>query len=1083
MNLVSLNRSYVELHSVLEEWPVVTRDQDLSVFDLPVLITVREGGKQSTIEYSGSELLTIGRSEDCTITVQTSRASRQHAQIVGEGGRFTLIDAGSANGTKIRGEKVSKHALRVGDEIVIGGAKIQFGSPVATEPIARSEEPTEPLRQKLNSKVDVPRPPRSSSPHSVSTSERPVYVRKKSPFAAVEALLSVLLLLVLALVAREYLNEPSQRAMPQPNSSGETLVGEVTKPLPNPERETGLPDSDASETLSIVEDRIVENAEYFDAVSELTELIRLYPGTSAANRAGQIKRILEALHRSDRTVRRARAERAISPLIAEERYGDALVIVEFLGRLAEEKEELTSWTDLALSIEQTAESRLREIESELSKLLESGLAGDALQALVAVRDRFSGVPAYERALPEYVLAGLGTVGRVAGSEVTPAALIELDAQATRAFADSRFADLPPILHRALGLDLPNEERVRILEELVEAHYLGALWDEFKEGIAGQDITITLSKDYTGKLIRADQNEVEIERSIADGKYLDRRPWSRVTPVQRYALFSSVRLGRDGTLGLAFLARRGGDPENFSRALLRLHRQGDKGEALAAAVLARHRGESLPADGYLEYAGRLMTGAEREAEVERRKRLREQEREAIAELRRIRKSEKVSDVLDWVNVLRGQGSFSLADRVLREVIAKTDETMGAEARRLLEDPVLASLPLRESGDPARRIDVFIMGDGYQSRDEQQTAFLNAARSCEKILFSVDPYREYQEYFNVMALHLQSKDAGVDRFPGDVEKDTACDAKVEWQTLTCNPEKVFTYIRRFPEDMARDHQGIVIANDYADVATGGGGVSTLSKAALSLVQHEVGHAFGGLLDEYDYVPGSNPDREIPKGRKGDVPTAELRPNLMAGSDRDDVLAQTYWKNWIDAGEEAWWNNSEVSVFEGGNHTPFEIWRPQSGCMMRDGSGFCVVCMEVMVKQIYRRVRPIDRLDPEAGRVVLEAKEEQIFQVLPMQPRTHDLEVVWRMVSLGINEPGTSTGQTAVKEREGDIFRRVAQRTDVQGRTVHGAEILAKNFNPGWYRLKVEVRDRTPWVIDDPDELLVQRAEWLIQVKGDD
>ncbi len=1068
---------------MLKERPLVARDQDHLVFDLPVLITVREGGKQYTLEYSGAELLTIGRAEECTITVQTSRASRQHAQIVGEGGRFTLIDAGSANGTKVRGEKVTKHALQVGDEIVIGGAKIQFGSPVQTEPIARSEEPTAPIRQRPTVRSEAPRASKDSPPHSGSNSDRPVYVRKKSPFAAVEALLSVLLLLVLALVVREYLNEPNERVIQQASSPAETLVGETPDILPTPGGDAGLPDSDASETLSIVEDRIVESADYFDALSELTEVMRLYPGTSAAKRAGQIKRILEALEKSDRTVRRARAQRALSPLIAQERYGDALVIVEFLGRLAEEKEELKSWTDLALSIEQTAESRLREIESELSKLLDSGLAGDALQALVAVRDRFSGVPAYERVFPEYVSAGLGEVGRVAGSEATPAALIELDALATRAFADSRFADLPPILHRALGLELPNEDRVRILEELVEAHYLGALWDEFKEGIAGQDITITLSDDYTGKLIRADQNEVEIERSIADGTYRDRRPWSRVTPVQRYALFSSVRLGRDGTLGLAFLARRGGDPENFSRALLRLHRQGDRGEALAAAVLARHRGESLPEAGYVEYAGRLMTGAERDAEIDRRKRLREQEREALAELRRLRKSEKVSDVLDWVNVLRGQGSFSLADRVLREVIAKTDETMGAEARRLFEDPVLASVPLRESGDPARRIDFFIMGDGYQSNDEQQTAFLNAARSCEKILFSVDPYREYQEYFNVMALHLQSKDAGVDRIPGDVERDTACDAKVEWQTLTCNPEKVFSYIRRFPEDMARDHQGIVIANDYADVATGGGGVSTLSKAALSLVQHEVGHAFGGLLDEYDYVPGSNPDREIPKGRRGDVSTAEMRPNLMAGSDRDDVLAQTYWKNWIDAGEVAWWNNSEVSVFEGGNRTPFEVWRPQSGCMMRDGSGFCVVCMEVMIKQIYRRVRPIDRLEPEAGRVVLEAKEEQIFQVLPMQPRTHDLEVVWRMVSLGINEPGTSTGQTAVKEGEGELFRRVAQRTDTQGRTVHGAEILAKNYKPGWYRLKVEVRDRTPWVLDDPDELLVQRAEWLIQVKRDE
>ena len=112
---------------MLKGRPLVARDQDHLVFDLPVLITVREGGKQYTLEYSGAELLTIGRAEECTITVHTSRASRQHAQIVGEGGRFTLIAAGSANGTKVRGEKVTNHALQVGDDNGHGGGTVRCG--------------------------------------------------------------------------------------------------------------------------------------------------------------------------------------------------------------------------------------------------------------------------------------------------------------------------------------------------------------------------------------------------------------------------------------------------------------------------------------------------------------------------------------------------------------------------------------------------------------------------------------------------------------------------------------------------------------------------------------------------------------------------------------------------------------------------------------------------------------------------------------------------------------------------------------------------------------------------------------------
>jgi hypothetical protein len=504
-----------------------------------------------------------------------------------------------------------------------------------------------------------------------------------------------------------------------------------------------------------------------------------------------------------------------------------------------------------------------------------------------------------------------------------------------------------------------------------------------------------------------------------------------------------------------------------------------------AVLARHRGEAMPATGYVEHAGKLMTAADKEAEIARARALRDQEREAMARLRRLEKSERVDEVIEWARALRAQSSFTLADKVLREVVAETDEAMGAEARRLLEDPLLGSVMVRESGPPERRIDFFVLGDGYLVDDEHQQAFLAAARVCEKLLFAVDPYREYQSYFNVTAVHLQSKEAGVDRTPGDVERDTACGGAVRWQTLTSDPELVFSHIRRFPEAMARDHQGIVVVNDFADVATGGGGVATVSKAGLSVVQHEVGHAFGGLLDEYDYTPGTDPQRTIPKGRRGNVPTAELRPNLMEGSDREDVLAHTFWKAWIEAGEERWWNRSKVSVFEGGNHTPFEVWRPQMGCMMRDGSGFCVVCMETMVKQIYRRVRPIDRLDPEPGVITLASEEERLFQVWPMQPRTHDLEAVWRLASLGKNTPeevaggAAAAGRTSVAEGEGEVFRRTATRTDVDGRTIHGAELRAKDLTAGWYRLKLEVRDPTAWVLEDAEALLAERAHWLIQV----
>lgn len=1076
-----------------------------AAFALPIAVTIIEGGRERVVEYDGSRPLTIGRSDDCGIVLTTSRASRVHAEIIGEGGRFTLIDPGSSNGTRIAGEKIAQHPLRPGDVIEIGDARIVFGAvSQATAPADGGAGADDGADDGADAGADHGADA-DAAPARGARRELPAPVRP-GPFAIVDALLGVLLILLIGLLVREYASDPPPAHLPA-GGSGHASVPPGTEGVPNGslgaessatlataapgdpaiDLDDGLVARDALDSLRIIEQRIETGESRYDALEDLELLISTYPGTPAEDRARHLALVLEGLRRSEQVVRRQQAERALSPLVREERYGEALAVVRFLARLEGPEEDRARWVERSAELERVAALRLRGLEEELTELLRAGLGGDALRSLAGVRGRFSGTAAFEEALPRYLDAALGAAPAYARGVAAPAELIELDAQATRAFAECRYADLVPILHRSLGLELPADERVRLLEELVEAHYLQAMWLGFVERIAGGGVVIEMARGEKARIVRADEREIAIERALQGGTYEDVRPWARVMPAERTAIFAAVQHERDGLLGLAFLARRAGDPESFDRALLLLHRK-SASRPFAEAVLARHRGESIPAEGYVEHLGRLMTAAEKDAELARARALRDQEKEALAQLRRLEKAERVTEVLEWVRLLRAQSSFTLADKVLAEVVAKTDETMGAEARRLREDPLLHSVSIRASGPAERRIDFFILGDGYLVDDEYQQAFLNAANTCEKLLFSVDPYREYQAYFNVTALHLQSKEAGADKIPGDVVKDTACDAKITWQRLTCDPERVFGFLRRFPEAMAQDHQGIVIVNDYADVATGGGGVATISKAGLTVVQHEVGHAFGGLLDEYDYTPGTDPQRPIPKGRLGNVPTRELRPNLMEGSDREEVLAHTYWKNWIDAGETRWWNLSKVSVFEGGNHTPFEVWRPQMGCMMRDGSGFCVVCMETMVKQIYRRVRPIDRLDPEPGAVTLEAGEDRIFQVFPMQPRTHDLEAVWRLVSLGVNTPaelaagdGAGQGNTSVPESEGEVYGRTARRTDPEGRTIHGAEMRAKDLAPGWYRLKVEVRDPTPWVLEDAEGLLVDRAHWLVEVKA--
>ena len=69
----------------------------------------------------------IGRSDKSDIQVLDAQASRKHAEIAHESGRFTLRDLKSGNGTRLNGRLVEREArLKFGDKILIGETVYQF---------------------------------------------------------------------------------------------------------------------------------------------------------------------------------------------------------------------------------------------------------------------------------------------------------------------------------------------------------------------------------------------------------------------------------------------------------------------------------------------------------------------------------------------------------------------------------------------------------------------------------------------------------------------------------------------------------------------------------------------------------------------------------------------------------------------------------------------------------------------------------------------------------------------------------------------------------------------------------------------
>jgi DNA-binding winged helix-turn-helix (wHTH) protein len=78
----------------------------------------------------------LGRDPDGALWIDDSSVSRRHARILIRGGKATLEDLGSKNGTYVRGKRIEKKVLLVdGDEILIGPASMVFRavSPPTTE--------------------------------------------------------------------------------------------------------------------------------------------------------------------------------------------------------------------------------------------------------------------------------------------------------------------------------------------------------------------------------------------------------------------------------------------------------------------------------------------------------------------------------------------------------------------------------------------------------------------------------------------------------------------------------------------------------------------------------------------------------------------------------------------------------------------------------------------------------------------------------------------------------------------------------------------------------------------------------------
>ena len=400
-----------------------------------------------------------------------------------------------------------------------------------------------------------------------------------------------------------------------------------------------------------------------------------------------------------------------------------------------------------------------------------------------------------------------------------------------------------------------------------------------------------------------------------------------------------------------------------------------------------------------------------------------------------------------------------------------------AARAAPSALLGSCALVAHGPAANRVDVVILGDGYELG--HQRAFDELAEDVPPLFERVEPFREYWEYLNFARGVCVSAEAGVDGFGREYETLLGGFTR---GTDSGHVSVDFGRVQSVLADIPHSDGIAIVFVKLGILGSGGLGVAVIGGRDARTAVHEFGHAFAGLGDEYathTHVRGV------------------VRDNVNVSSTDDPERVP--WRHWLEA------RHPGVGVYEGASGQAMHAWRPTaSGCVMNDGEAFCPVCREALVLRIYSIVDPIEEtvpLAPPPGieEPILLVEDPVELRVRTLRPASHDLDVRWWVEP--VEEP--ASGEIPLPTRE-PVFRSTgtdrlqrgplpaieAKPRESRGVGRDGVATLRltkDDLAPGRYRITCRVQDSTelrgekfPWVLRDERGLLESERVWWLEVR---
>jgi hypothetical protein len=253
----------------------------------------------------------------------------------------------------------------------------------------------------------------------------------------------------------------------------------------------------------------------------------------------------------------------------------------------------------------------------------------------------------------------------------------------------------------------------------------------------------------------------------------------------------------------------------------------------------------------------------------------------------------------------------------------------------------------SGDPATKIDVVILPEGYTAAEMDKFK-----ADCDKFaaeLFKFDPFAQNRDKFNIRAVLAPSAESGTD-IPGDKTwKNTIMNSSFytfdsERYLMTSDFRSVRDLAANAPYDQiyilvnSSKYGGGAIYNFYST------SVNSNASAAKIFV-HEFGHGFAALGDEYD--DGSTAFNDMYP-----LNVEPWEPNIT-----NMVKFENKWQHMLPANTPVPTpldKNTpalQLGVYEGAGYVAKGLYRPTPDCLMRSfkGDKFCPVCSEAIQRMI--------------------------------------------------------------------------------------------------------------------------------------